>query len=85
MAPAEIDGSSNNLVAGDPQAMQQISDFGVAEGSLDDLHASEIAVSQDVATDKGWALGQEIPVRFAETGVQQFTLVATYTEDTTRR
>src|SRR6185295_13670139 len=70
-------------VAGDPQAMQQINDFGVAAGSLDNLHANEIAVFQDVATDKGWELGQKIPVRFAETGVQQFTLVATYTEHAT--
>ncbi len=83
MAPAEIDGSSNNLVAGDPQATQEIVDLGVAEGTLDNLHSSEIAVFDDVATDKGWALGQKIPVRFAETGVQQFTLVATYAEHAT--
>ena len=80
MAPAEIDGTSDNLVAADPHGVQEISDLGVATGSLDDLHAGEIAVFEDTATDKGWALGQTIPVRFAETGVQNFTLVATYTE-----
>jgi putative ABC transport system permease protein len=83
MAAAEVDGSGTNLVSADPQAMQQISDFGLAEGSLDNLHAGEIAVSKDVADKKGWTLGQSVPVRFAETGVKQFTMVATYTEDAT--
>ena len=83
MAAAEVDGSGTNLASADPQAMQQISDFGLAEGSLDNLHAGEIAVSKDVADKKGWTLGQSIPVRFAETGVKQFTMVATYTEDAT--
>ena len=83
MAPAEVDGSGTNLVSADPDAMQQISDFGLAAGSLDDLHAGEIAVFKDIADDKGWTLGQQIPVRFAETGTQQLTMVATYTEGAT--
>lgn len=80
MAPAEVDGSSTNLISADPQAMQQINDFGITEGSLNDLHSGEIAVLDDIADGKGWSLGQSIPVRFAETGTQQFTLVATYAE-----
>jgi len=83
IAPAQIDGSSNNLVAADPAAMQQISDLGLKTGSLDNLHGNEIAVFDDIAKDKGWALGQSIPIRFAETGVKNFTLAATYTEDAT--
>ena len=80
MAPAEVDGSGTNLVSGDPIGMQEITDFGLAEGSLSDLHAHEIAVLQDKADEMGWTVGQTIPVRFADTGVQQLTLVATYTE-----
>jgi putative ABC transport system permease protein len=83
MAPAEIDGAGDNLVAADPTAVQEITDLGLAQGSLSDLHSSEIAVFQDTADDNGWAIGQNIPVRFAETGVQNFTLVATYTEHAT--
>ncbi|HEY7626732.1 MAG TPA: FtsX-like permease family protein, partial [Ilumatobacteraceae bacterium] len=64
-------------------AMQQIEEFGLAEGSLDDLHGNEIAVFSDIADEKGWTLGQSIPVRFAETGTQQFTIVATYDEGAT--
>jgi putative ABC transport system permease protein len=83
MAPVEVDGSGTILVSAEPHAMQQIADFGLAEGSLDDLHSDEIAVSKGIADHKGWALGQKIPVRFAETGTQQLTMVATYTEDAT--
>ena len=83
LAAAEVDGSGVNLVSAEPQAMQQISDLGLAEGSLSDLHGAEIAVSQDAADSKGWTLGQQIPVRFADTGTKQFTLVATYTEENT--
>ena len=83
IAAAEVDGSGTNLVSGDPLAMQEITDFGVADGSLSNLHAHEIAVSQDKADEKGWALGQTIPVRFADSGVQQFTIAAMYTEDAT--
>ncbi|HEY7626694.1 MAG TPA: ABC transporter permease, partial [Ilumatobacteraceae bacterium] len=83
MAPAEVDGGSTNLISADPQAMQQIEEFGLAEGSLDDLHGNEIAVFSDIADEKVWTLGQSIPVRFSETGTQKFTIVATYDEGAT--
>jgi len=83
LAPAEVDGSSTNLVSADPKALQQISDLGLSSGSLDDLHAGEIAVFADTAKDKGWKLGQQIPVRFADTGTKPLTMVATFTEDAT--
>ena len=83
MAPAEVDGAGTNLISADPLAMQEITDFGLTQGSLSDLHAHEIAVFQDRADERGWTLGQTIPVRFADTGVQQFTVVATYTENAT--
>jgi putative ABC transport system permease protein len=83
MAPVEVDGSGANVISAEPLAMQQITDFGLSEGSLNDLHAHEIAVFQERADEKGWTVGQTIPVRFADTGVQQFTVVATYTENAT--
>lgn len=83
MAAVEIDGAGTNVSGADPIAMQQISDLGDIEGSLDDLHATQIAVAKDVADDKGWTVGQAVPIRFAETGIQQFTLAATYTEQAT--
>jgi putative ABC transport system permease protein len=83
MAAAEVDGSVTMLMSADPSAVQHITDVGLAGGSLEDLHATEIAVYEDIADENGWALGQTIPVRFADTGVQQLTMVATYTENMT--
>jgi putative ABC transport system permease protein len=83
MAAAEVDGSVTMLMSADPSAVQQITDVGLAGGSFADLHGSEIAVFEDIADGNGWVLGQTIPVRFADTGVQQLTMVATYTETMT--
>jgi putative ABC transport system permease protein len=83
MAPVEVDGHGTNLTSAEPTAIEQIIDFGVATGSLGDLHAGEIAVFDDVATENGWHLGDRVPVRFAETGLTPLTLAATYTENAT--
>ncbi|WP_436794466.1 ABC transporter permease [Actinospongicola halichondriae] len=76
--PAEIDGSGAMLVGFDPQTMDQLFDLDVEQGSFAELGSSEIAVQADEASDHGWELGDTVPVRFAETGVQELTIVATY-------
>jgi putative ABC transport system permease protein len=80
LAPAQVDGSTAMLTSGDPVAMQRIADFGVTSGSFDDLGADGIAVLDDTATAKGWNVGDAIPVRFAQTGEQQLTIRAIFTE-----
>jgi putative ABC transport system permease protein len=80
LAPAQVDGSTAMLTSGDPVAMQRIADFGVTSGSFDDLGADGIAVVDDTAKAKGWHVGDTIPVRFAQTGEQQLTIRAIFTE-----
>jgi putative ABC transport system permease protein len=80
MAGAEINGSGTMLVGVDPATIGQILDLGVVEGSLGALSAGQIAVSQDQAKSKGFAIGDTVPVRFAETGLQQLKVAAVYTE-----
>jgi putative ABC transport system permease protein len=80
MVAAEVDGSSEMLLGADPATLSKIIDVGVTEGSIADLGATEIGVLDDTATDKGLALGDTVPVRFAETGVQQLTVAAIYSE-----
>lgn len=80
MAAAEVDGAPTELYAGDVGSLQQLIDVHVASGSIDQLGADDIAVSQSVADEAGWTLGQVVPVRFAETGVQQLKIAAVYTE-----
>jgi putative ABC transport system permease protein len=80
LTPTEVNGQPTLMFSGDPVAMQQITDFGIKEGSFNDLGPTQIAVLQESATSNGWKIGDAIPVRFAKTGVQQFTIAALYTE-----
>jgi putative ABC transport system permease protein len=80
MTSAEIDGAGGFVYGAEPAALGQIADLDVDQGSLDDLGATEIAVSSDVAERKGWTVGQDVPVRFAETGLQQLRIAALYDE-----
>lgn len=75
---AEIDGSSSMLVGVDAGSLDDLFDLELRNGSLADLGAKEIAVHDEEATAKGWALGDTVPVRFAETGVQDLTIAAVY-------
>lgn len=79
--PAEVDGSVTALVAADPAVIARILDVGIIEGGLDDLDATGIAISEDEAEGRDLAVGDQVPVRFAETGVQQLTVRAVYTEE----
>jgi putative ABC transport system permease protein len=80
MAPAVVDGSNTTLVAADPPAAEQVFDLDVASGSIADLGDGGIAVAEDKAEAEGWALGDTVPVRFAETGEQALRIVAIYAE-----
>jgi putative ABC transport system permease protein len=73
-----VDGSASGLDAIDPVAIQRIVDLEVSAGSLDDLGVTGLAVHDDVAEDHGWTVGDTVPVRFAETAEQQFTVVAIF-------
>jgi len=78
MAAAEVDGHGTAVDAYDTTALQAIVDLDITSGSIDDLGANGIALDDDRAEDNGWAVGDTIPVRFAETGVRQFTIAAIF-------
>ncbi|MEY2420714.1 MAG: putative transport system permease protein [Acidimicrobiaceae bacterium] len=80
MTPTQVNGAATLLSSGDPVAMQKITDFGITEGSFRDLGPTQIAVLKDTATSNGWKIGDTVPVRFAKTGEQQFTIAALFTE-----
>jgi putative ABC transport system permease protein len=73
---AEIDDSTQVVAGVDPRTAFDVFDVGVAAGNVDDLDADGVAVFEDKARDEGWRIGDELPVRFAETGRQDFTIVA---------
>ena len=73
-AMVEIDGQPEQGIAIDPVGIPAVFDFEVIEGDLGTLDASTIAVHEDTGHD----LGDTVPVRFAETGLQDFTVSAIY-------
>ena len=83
LAAAEVDGNGATMLAADPLATEQIGDLRVTGGSSADLVAGTIAVNEDTAEENGWSVGDTLPVRFAETGVQQLTLGAVFEEAAT--
>jgi putative ABC transport system permease protein len=77
-APVEVDGRSLFVVAVDPESVEQVMDIGVTAGSLADLGESQVAVWTEAAEENGWALGDEIEMRFSQTGPQTFTVAALF-------
>ena len=75
---AQIDGGTAMLVGFDTEVLDDLFDMELREGSFADLGVGEIAVHDEEAASKGWALGDTVPVRFAETGVQPLTIAALY-------
>ncbi|MGH9214534.1 MAG: ABC transporter permease [Acidimicrobiales bacterium] len=73
---AEIDGSPQFVSGLDPDTAFDLFDVGVAEGNVSDLDENGMAVFKDTAEDKGWEVGDEVPVVFGETGEQNFTIAA---------
>jgi putative ABC transport system permease protein len=81
MTSVRIDGSALEIFGADPATIGDVFDFGDVTGALDQLGPTQIAVLADEATDRGLQIGDPVQVEFGETGVQTFTVGATYTED----
>jgi putative ABC transport system permease protein len=73
---AEVEGSSTTIGGLDPETGFDLFDVGIVDGDPSGLDADGIGVFKDKAEDEGWRVGDEINVRFAETGDQTFTIVA---------
>ncbi len=61
-------GESAFVLGIDPDTWFQVIDSGDLQGSPDDLVGDTMAVSADFAEKRGWEIGDEVPVQFAETG-----------------
>jgi putative ABC transport system permease protein len=77
---AEVDGAMANLVAVDPASYSRIVHLGITGGRLEDLGSDGIAVQDTVARAKGWSVGEDVRVRFAETGERRLTLAAIFSD-----
>ncbi len=77
---AEIDGSVTQIIAADPAKIDSLFDLQPKAGKLADLSPTGIAVLDSVASDKGWKVGDTVPIKFAQTGTQQFKVESIYTQ-----
>jgi putative ABC transport system permease protein len=75
---ASIDDDTKELTVADPAALAGAVDVEVSSGSLADLADDEIAISDATADGNGWALGDTLPVTFADGGTERLTVGATY-------
>lgn len=62
----------------DPGAAFDLFDVEVAAGDTADLDAGALAVFAGTAAEKGWRVGDEVPVVFGDTGVQPFEIAVLY-------
>jgi putative ABC transport system permease protein len=75
---AEIDGSVQQVIAANPSQIDSLFDLRPSQGKIGQLTPNGIAVLDSIASDKGWKVGDTIPITFAQTGTQDFTLESIY-------
>ena len=78
----ELDGRTESLTAVDGRTVGSVMDLGVSDGSLAAIVDGGVIVSDSKIAEKGWKVGETVPMKFARTGVQQIRIDGTYTEDT---
>jgi putative ABC transport system permease protein len=79
-APLELDGRGMAPTATDLGTVVEVLDLGPREGDLASVGAGEIALGDEWARDKGYAVGDTIPATFADGTTENLTLAATYHE-----
>ncbi len=77
----KVDGGATQVLGVDPVTVTPLFDIGIVGGKVSDLDTEQIAVSKQRMEDKGWKLGDTVPVEFADTGAKTFTIAAVYTAD----
>jgi putative ABC transport system permease protein len=77
----KIDGSVEPQVqATDLTIVDQLFDLQVKQGSLAKMGPTGLAIDKKVARSRHWKLGSQVPMQFALTGKQTFTVEAIYSQ-----
>ncbi|MEU8347331.1 FtsX-like permease family protein [Spirillospora sp. NPDC048832] len=71
-----VDGDPSTVSVADPSALSRVLDLDVTQGAVKD--AGTFAVSKGVADDKGWRVGSQVGVTFADGASQRLTVGAVY-------
>ncbi|HKN91019.1 MAG TPA: ABC transporter permease [Acidimicrobiia bacterium] len=77
----KLDGVTKRDDAVDPYTFGDIMDIDIRKGKLFDFVPGTMLVSDRVAEEKGWQVGQRITMVFPRTGEQHLEIVAVYHDD----
>ena len=75
---ARFDNGDTTYSAIDPATAEEVMNLEVSQGSIDDLAEDGVMVSKQMATARGWKLGDVVPAEFAVSGKHQLHVVAIY-------
>jgi putative ABC transport system permease protein len=76
--PALVEGFTQTVTAIDPGDVSQVLDLDVAAGSVARVGPSSLAISKDVAKQKGWRLGSPVTVTYPDGNATRLTVAAIY-------
>jgi putative ABC transport system permease protein len=77
----KLNGANKQLYGVDPIAYEQVVRTEVTAGRLADLAGGGLAVKDTVAQANGWTVGENVPMEFPRTGVQQVPVRAIYKDN----
>jgi len=75
---AKVGEKGQIILAFDPAALPKVFSFNVTDGSLDHMGATGVLIDKKTATAENLTIGSKVPLTFAETGAQDFEVVAIY-------
>jgi putative ABC transport system permease protein len=73
-----VDGDTQTATVTDPASLAKVSDLKVVAGSLGELGAQQVAVSESWAEDNGWTTGSTVELGFADGATVPATVGAIY-------
>ncbi len=74
----KVRGSSQGLIAGDPEDLPQLLNMEMVTGDIASLGRGELLLEETVAEDDDLKVGDVVPVTFARTGDQELKVGGTY-------
>lgn len=76
-APVLIDGNQEFVTGVEPDTVSEVVDLELTSGDLADLAAGGLLVDDGLAADRGYRVGQQVPVTF-QTGVKNLRVAGVY-------
>ncbi|MFN2504669.1 MAG: ABC transporter permease [Acidimicrobiales bacterium] len=73
-----LNGSTKSLYGASPSGLRQVLNVEMRSGDFDSLAGGELLVWENEAEEKGWKVGDTVPMQFARTGEKALRIGGTY-------